>query len=125
MLKEVKKYIEKQNPVQAGILKKIRGVIVWSAPLAEERMSYGVPAFRLRGGLVLYAGFKEHIGFYPEPKTIESFAKELKGYKTSKGAIKFPLGEPIPYDLIEKIVINPPIKFAPIFSKISSENREN
>ena len=104
MNEEVKKYIEKQKSPLPQILKKIRKLILKIAPLAKESMSYGVPAFRLKGGLVLYAGFKEHIGLYPEPKVIKAFKKELSPYETSKGAIKFKLDEPIPYDLIEKII---------------------
>lgn len=86
-------------------MKKLRKVIRSSAPLAEEVMSYGVPAFKVNGRLLTaYAAFKEHVGLYPEPETIKSFEKELKNYTTSKGAIQFRLDTPIPYDLIEKII---------------------
>ena len=73
-------------------------------PKAEEKLSYGVPSFKLDGKTIMYAAFKNHIGLYPEPKIIEFFKDELKPYPTSKGTIKFDLSEPIPYDLIEKIV---------------------
>jgi uncharacterized protein YdhG (YjbR/CyaY superfamily) len=105
MNEDVKKYIEKHKSPQKEILKKIRIVIQNSAPLANETMSYGVPAFKINGHLlVAYAAFKQHIGLYPEPDTIQSFEKELKSYKTSKGTIQFRLDQPIPYDVIEKII---------------------
>jgi uncharacterized protein YdhG (YjbR/CyaY superfamily) len=63
-----------------------------------------MPAFKLHGNLVYFAALKNHIGFYPTPSGIEAFKEELSPYKTSKGAIQFPLDKPIPYDLIEKIV---------------------
>ena len=104
MNQEVKKYFEKQPKLQKEILEKVRAVIQKAAPEASELMSYGVPAFKLNGQSVLYAAFKAHIGLYPEPATIKAFEKELKNYSTSKGTIRFELSNPIPYDLIEKIV---------------------
>jgi uncharacterized protein YdhG (YjbR/CyaY superfamily) len=104
MKDEIQLYIDKQAPLQKEILEKLRKPIKKSAPLATEAMSYGVPAFKFKGNLVLYAAFKNHIGIYPEPKTIQVFKNELKNYDTSKGTIKFALDKQIPYDLIEKIV---------------------
>lgn len=105
MDEKVKQYINKQKSPQREIMKKLRILIQNSAPLAEEAMSYGVPAFKLNGHLlVAYASFKQHLGLYPEPETIKSFEKELKSYTTSKGTIQFNLGQPIPYDLIGKII---------------------
>ncbi|MDF1496766.1 MAG: DUF1801 domain-containing protein [Patescibacteria group bacterium] len=87
------------------ILVKIRKVIKKSAPGAIEVMSYGVPTFDLDlEHLIHYAAFKKHIGIYPTPSAIVKFKKELEGYETSKGTIQFPLDEPIPYELIQKIV---------------------
>ena len=103
-MNEVEKYINKQAAPQRERLKKLRKLISKAAPLAEEGMSYGAPAFKFNGALVLYAAFKEHIGLYPEPETIKAFEKELAGYSTSKGAIRFRLDEAMPYALIEKIV---------------------
>ena len=88
-----------------AILKKIRLVIHRAAPQAEESVSYQMPTFKLNGNLVHFAAFKKHIGFYPTPSGIKAFKKELSPYQSSKGAIQFPIGEPVPYDLIEKIVI--------------------
>ncbi len=86
------------------ILEKIRGIIKQSAPGAEEAMRYGIPTFRLGGNLVHFAAFKSHIGFYPTPSGIEAFKKELSSYKQAKGSVQFPLDQPIPFELIAKIV---------------------
>lgn len=87
------------------ILQKIRSVIRQEAPLAQEAISYQMPTFKLNGNLVHFAAFKNHIGFYPTPSGTEKFQKEIARYKTGKGSIQFPLDEPIPYDLIRKIVL--------------------
>ena len=87
------------------ILEKMRKVIQESAPEAEETISYGMPTFKLKGNLVHFAAYKKHIGFYPTPSGIENFKEELSPYKSSKGAVQFPLDKPIPLDLLRKIVI--------------------
>jgi uncharacterized protein YdhG (YjbR/CyaY superfamily) len=86
------------------ILQKIRLTIKKTAPAAEEVISYQMPAFKLNGMLVWYAANKEHIGFYPTPSPIRVFKKELANYKTSKGAIQFPIDKAIPLKLIKNIV---------------------
>ncbi len=63
-----------------------------------------MPAFKLNGILVYFAAFKNHIGFYPKASGIESFKSDLSAYKFSKGAVQFPLNEPLPYELVKKIV---------------------
>lgn len=85
-------------------LNMIRKTIRHAAPEAIEKISYQMPTFYLNGNLVHFAAFKNHIGFYPTPSGITSFDDELTPYKRSKGTIIFPLSEPVPYDLIEKIV---------------------
>lgn len=85
-------------------LDEIRNLIRQSAPEATETISYGMPAFKLNKVLVYYAAYQNHIGFYPTPDAIEFFQKELTKYKTSKGAIQFPLGKSLPSSLIKKIV---------------------
>ena len=87
------------------ILQKVRMTIKKAAPEAQETIKYRMPTFTLHGNLVHFAGFKNHIGFYPVPTGIEAFKKELAVYKQGKGSIQFPLNQPIPYDLISKIVI--------------------
>lgn len=90
--------------VQA-ILEQVRATIRKAAPDAEEAISYGIPTFRLhKTYLVYFAGFKNHIGFYPTPTGSEAFKEELSGYKTGKGSVQFPLGKPMPLDLITRIV---------------------
>jgi uncharacterized protein YdhG (YjbR/CyaY superfamily) len=85
-------------------LQKIRMTIREAAPEAEEKISYQMPTFYLKGNLVHFAAFKEHIGFYPTPTGTEKFQKELSAYKVSKGTARFPLDKPIPFDLITEIV---------------------
>jgi uncharacterized protein YdhG (YjbR/CyaY superfamily) len=86
------------------ILETVRQAIKNAAPGADEAISYQIPTFKLNGNLVHFAAFKNHIGFYPGSKAIEIFKKEIASYKSSKGAIQFPLDEPIPLSLIKKIV---------------------
>jgi uncharacterized protein YdhG (YjbR/CyaY superfamily) len=82
----------------------LRNAIKQAAPESEETISYNMPAFKLGKVLVYYAANKEHIGFYPTPSPISDFKEELSCYKTTKGAIQFPMGEPLPLELIKKIV---------------------
>jgi uncharacterized protein YdhG (YjbR/CyaY superfamily) len=82
----------------------MRDTIRKAAPKADETMSYGMPTFKLNGNLVHFAGYKNHIGFYPTPSGIEAFNKELSVYKSSKGAVQFPLDQRLPLTLITKIV---------------------
>lgn len=86
------------------ILNKVRATIRESAPLATETINYQIPTFTLHGNLVHFAAFKNHIGFYPTPSGMTAFAKELSAYKGAKGSVQFPLDQPIPYDLIARIV---------------------
>ncbi len=86
------------------ILEEIRATIKAAAPDAEEKISYQMPTFILKGNLVHFAAFKKHIGFYPVPTGIEKFKKELSVYEGAKGSVQFPLDKPIPYGLISKIV---------------------
>ena len=87
------------------ILESIRQVIRKSAPGSEERISYGIPTFDLnRSHLVHFAAYKNHIGFYPTSSGVTAFKKELSQYEVSKGTIRFPLDNPIPLDLVKRIV---------------------
>jgi len=100
----VDEYIAQAPQDVQPILHKIRAVIKESAPDAVEKISYQMPGFFLNGGLVWFGVHPHHIGFYPTGSGIEAFKAELSTYKTSKGAVQFPLGEPIPYELISRIV---------------------
>lgn len=84
-------------------LQKVRQTISAAAPEAKEKISYGIPTFTFHGNLVHFAGYENHIGFYPGATAIEMFSDRLKAYETSKGTIRFKLDQPIPYDLIEEI----------------------
>ena len=88
------------------ILERVRQTIRKAAPGAVETISYQMPTFKLNGkNLVHFAAWKNHIGFYPQPSGTKAFQKELSPYKAAKGSIQFPLDKPVPYDLVEKIVI--------------------
>lgn len=88
-----------------NILEEMRKVIKESAPESEEAISYGMPTFKLKGNLVHFAAYKNHIGFYPTPSAIEAFKEDLSSYKSSKGAVQFLIDKPIPFELVKKIVI--------------------
>jgi uncharacterized protein YdhG (YjbR/CyaY superfamily) len=104
-LKTMDEYIASFPKDVRIILDKIRREIRRAAPQAEEGISYGIPAFKLAGkDLVYFAGWKNHIGFYPIPSGANAFKTELARYKQGKGSVQFPLVEPIPYDLIRRIV---------------------
>jgi len=85
-------------------LQKLRQTIRESAPQAREAISYRIPTFKLKGNLVHFAAFRDHISFFPTSSGVDAFKEELSGYRTSKGTIQFPLDEPIPFDLVGKIV---------------------
>jgi len=102
--KSIDEYIAQFPQEIQEILNKLRQVIKESAPNTEEKISYGMPTFALNGNLVHFAAYKNHIGFYPTSNGITTFKQELSGYKTSKGAVQFPIGKTIPYELVSKIV---------------------
>jgi len=86
------------------LLKQMRKTVQEAAPDATEKIAYGMPTFFLNGNLVHFAAFKEHIGFYPAPTGIEKFKKDLSVYKGAKGSVQFPLDQPLPLDLVARIV---------------------
>ena len=86
------------------ILHQVRGRIRNALPTADERISYGIPTFTLDGRyLVYFAGWKHHVSVYPVPTGDANFERKIKPYRAGKGTLKFPLAEPIPYDLIERV----------------------
>ena len=104
--KTIDEYIETFTKDVQSILEKTRETIRKAAPGAVEAISYQIPTFKLNDkNLVHFAAFKNHIGFYPTPSGIEAFKKELSQYKGANGSVQFPLNRPIPYELLEKIVI--------------------
>jgi uncharacterized protein YdhG (YjbR/CyaY superfamily) len=86
------------------LLKQIRSTIKKAAPSSEEAIKYGIPTFVLNGNLVHFAGYKNHIGFYPAPVGIEAFKEETAKYEAGKGTLQFSLDQPLPLDLISRIV---------------------
>jgi uncharacterized protein YdhG (YjbR/CyaY superfamily) len=86
------------------LLQQLRAVIKAAAPDAQEIINYQMPTFALKGNLVHFAAYKNHIGFYPTPSGIEKFKAELSVYEGAKGSVQFPLDKPIPFDLISNIV---------------------
>lgn len=86
-------------------LQQLRETIKKAAPKAKEVISYNMPAFKQHKTLVYYAAYKNHIGFYPTASPLPVFKDELTPYKTSKGAIQFPIDKPLPIALIKKIVL--------------------
>jgi len=86
------------------MLRKLRATIQQAAPEARETINYAMPTFTLKGNLVHFAAYKNHIGFYPAPSGIEAFKDELQIYKWAKGSVQFPLDKPLPLDLISRMV---------------------
>lgn len=86
------------------LLQRIRRTIRKAAPGAKEAIKYGIPTFVLNRNLIHFAGYKNHIGLYPAPRAVEKFKKELANYEGGKGTIQFPLDQPIPLDLITRVV---------------------
>jgi uncharacterized protein YdhG (YjbR/CyaY superfamily) len=91
------------NDIQ-DILNRLRATIRGAAPNAEEKISYQMPTFTLQGNLVHFAAHKNHIGFYPTPSGIAAFQEELLEYKGAKGSVQFPINQPLPLELIHRIV---------------------
>jgi uncharacterized protein YdhG (YjbR/CyaY superfamily) len=87
-----------------AVLEQLRAAIRAAAPEAEETISYNMPAFAQHGTLVYFASMKNHIGFYPTASGIAAFQEELAAYEGTKGAVHFPLDQPVPVDLIQRIV---------------------
>jgi uncharacterized protein YdhG (YjbR/CyaY superfamily) len=97
-------YIATFAPAVQAILRKIRRTIRGGAPDAEEAISYQIPTFKWHGNLVHFAAFKNHIGFYPPVGGDAALVKAVSPYANERGNLRFPLDQPIPYELIERIV---------------------
>jgi uncharacterized protein YdhG (YjbR/CyaY superfamily) len=102
--KNVDEYIALYSPQVQEKLQALRKVIKEEAPKAEEKISWRMPTYVLYGNLVHFAGFKNHIGFYPGASGIEHFTEKFSEYHFSKGAVQFPMNKPIPFDLVREIV---------------------
>ena len=103
--RSVDEYIKTFPKEVQSILEKMRQTVKKAAPGVVEAISYQMPTFKLNGkALVYFAAFKSHIGFYPIPSGVEAFKKELSPYKKGKGSVQFPMDQPMPYDLVKRIV---------------------
>ncbi len=102
--KDVDSYIATFPKDVQATLEQVRNVIKSSVPKAEEVISYNMPAYKYLGLLVYFAGYKQHIGFYPTASGITVFKNELSNYKNAKGSVQFPLDKPMPLALIKKMV---------------------
>lgn len=102
--KTIEEYLAAFPPEQQARLNQVADSIRAAAPGAQERISYGMPALFLDRIQVYFALHARHIGIYPTPEAVLCFAEELKPYKTSKGAVRFPLDQAVPFHLIQKIV---------------------
>ena len=100
----IDEYIAEFPPETQKVLKELRALIKATAPDATETISYAVPTFDLNGHLVHFAGYERHIGLYPGASAVATFKEELKPYKSGKGSVQFPLGQPLPADLVRRIV---------------------
>jgi uncharacterized protein YdhG (YjbR/CyaY superfamily) len=100
----VDEYIKRSPAEVQTALQKLRQTIKTTAPKAEEVISYAIPGYKYHGMLIFFAAFKNHISVYPAPRGNEKFEKELSSYKGGKGTIQFPIGNPIPYDLVTRII---------------------
>ena len=104
--KTIDAYIQTFPKDVQAILQKVRQTIQKAAPDAVETISYQMPTFKLNGkGLVYFAAYEKHIGFYPIPSGMKAFEKQLAPYKQGKGSAQFPIDQPIPYDLVRRIVV--------------------
>jgi uncharacterized protein YdhG (YjbR/CyaY superfamily) len=101
----IDEYIAEFPPETRAALEEMRALIRSAAPGATETISYAIPTFDLNGKhLVHFAGYAKHVGFYPVPSAMEAFKQELEPYRSGKGSAQFPLSEPLPADLIRRIV---------------------
>jgi len=100
----IDEYIAEFPPETQQVLQAVRAIIRAAAPTATETISYAIPTFDLNGHLVHFAGYERHIGFYPTPGGMEAFKDELTSYKCAKGSVQFPLDQPMPTDLIRRMV---------------------
>jgi uncharacterized protein YdhG (YjbR/CyaY superfamily) len=103
-INNIDEYISGFPEATQKILEQIRSTIKKAAPEAEETIKYSMPAFTLKGNLVFFAAFKNHIGLYPAPSGDDAINNELSPYKAAKGTLRFPLDKQIPFDLISRVV---------------------
>ena len=101
---DVTEYLSRCAPEVRTQLTALRRLIQHAAPAAVETLAYGMPTYRQGVNLVHFAAFPQHIGFYPTPAGMTAFAAEFAGYVSGKGSVQFPLDQPLPLELIERVV---------------------
>lgn len=103
--RNIDEYIAGSPPEVRDRLAEVRALVRRIAPEAVETISYAIPTFDLDGThLVHFAGYAKHVGLYPAPGAMDAFAEELAAYRHGKGSVRFPMDEPLPVELIERIV---------------------
>lgn len=103
--KDIDDYLARVSPEARATLEKLRKTIQSAAPKAVETISYQIPTFKYQGRmLVSFAAFKDHCSFFPGAAPLVEHKDDLKGYKTSKGTIRFPIDKPLPAALVKKLV---------------------
>jgi len=103
-VKDIQDYIDQMPELARPLLVQMRNIIKKAAPNSIETFSYQMPAYRFHGPLVYFGAHKNHIGFYPGSYGLEKFKNEISNFKSSKGAVQFPLDQPLPVELISSIV---------------------
>lgn len=105
-IKNVDSYLDSFSQETREVLVQLRDIILNAAPNLEEGISYGMPAYKYKKKLFVYfAGYKKHIGLYATPNTHEAFKEKLSSYKQGKGSVQFPLSQPIPFELIQEMIV--------------------
>jgi uncharacterized protein YdhG (YjbR/CyaY superfamily) len=104
LIESIDEYIRQFKPDVRAILRELRKAIKERAPGATEKISYQMPTFHLNENLVHFAAFAKHIGFYPTPSAVAAFERELTSYERAKGSIQFPIDQPLPLELIRRMV---------------------
>lgn len=102
--KDVAEYFSWFPRETQGAMSLVKDAILKVMPQAEESISYAMPTYKYKGLLAHFAAYEHHIGLYPGSLAIEIFAEDIAGYKSAKGSVQFPLGKPMPLDLITRIV---------------------
>lgn len=102
---DIQEYIQKAPKEVQNIIEELRKIVLKTVPDAVESYSYGLVGYKFKGKPLAYFGyFKNHIGYYPIPSTVEEFKSDLAKFKTSKGGVQFQFTEPIPYELVERML---------------------
>lgn len=104
-MNEIDEYLSRFPQEIREKLEQIRQLVKKLSPDAKETIKYGIPTFILGKNLVHFAGYKNHIGFYPTPSAIKLFSKDIERYRVTKGTIQFPHDKALPLKLIEKMVL--------------------